>query len=120
VRKFLALFLIVLLPLQWSWAVSAAPCDHEVTAHPAHFGHHGPSHGEPAGPLDAVGSAAADLGDDGHADCGTCQLGSATAVLSNLRLIMAATADSLSATVRALWPNGHPDVHFRPPLHTAT
>lgn len=38
-KRFLLIFLLMLLPLQFSWAVAGAYCAHEEAAAP-HFGHH--------------------------------------------------------------------------------
>ncbi|WPB58015.1 hypothetical protein [Xylophilus sp. GOD-11R] len=37
-RRLLIVFLMFLLPLQWSWAAAATVCQHERTG--SHFGHH--------------------------------------------------------------------------------
>ncbi|NCV41106.1 MAG: hypothetical protein EBW11_11190 [Betaproteobacteria bacterium] len=39
-RKFLAIFLLVLLPLQFSWAAVAGYCQHEAGVTANHPGHH--------------------------------------------------------------------------------
>ena len=79
VRRFLALVLIALLPLQFSWAAAASYCEHE-TAETGHFGHH--DHPQHAGldggygPLvdrDASPDAAGDPASGAvGADCGHC------------------------------------------------
>jgi len=104
-RKFLAIFLLVLLPLQFSWAAVAGYCQHEAGATANHPGHHTHDH------------QAADLhesGKDGtastgvHHDCATCHLGCAAALTSDLKTPPAATAQ------------GHQsDYHVNPtPAHT--
>ncbi|WP_315128913.1 hypothetical protein [Comamonas antarctica] len=73
-RRFLLIFMLCLLPLQWSWAAAARVCEHERAA--AHFGHHEHQHGAGA----ALESAAleSDADASGHAalqphpDCHTC------------------------------------------------
>ena len=119
-RKLIAIFLIVLLPLQWGWAMAASYCEHEVAAGAAHFGHHEHAHGDHAAP--AAGDAsheAASPGDGGHADCGTCQLSSASAVLPGLSLATPTTADTLPVSTSACWLDAHPELLYRPPLPTA-
>jgi hypothetical protein len=70
-RRHLIVFMMLLLPLQWSWAAAASVCAHEVgTA--SHFGHHAHDH-EGAQPADhpdddTSGSQVPDF----HADCGVC------------------------------------------------
>ncbi len=63
-RKLLAIFLLVLIPLQSSWAVAAEYCTHhEEGAAAQHFGHHADEH---------PGSAADTGTDDGiQSDSGT-------------------------------------------------
>lgn len=39
-RRWLLIFLLLVLPFQFSWAASAAYCQHERDAQPAHWGHH--------------------------------------------------------------------------------
>jgi hypothetical protein len=74
-RRWLAVLLMVLLPLQLSWAVAASYCSHETGAAADHFGHHdhaGHSHvsqdADPDHPADADGTSS-ELSD---IDCGHC------------------------------------------------
>jgi hypothetical protein len=39
-RRWLQIFLLLLLPFQLSWAASAAYCQHERDVQPLHWGHH--------------------------------------------------------------------------------
>lgn len=39
-RRWLLIFLLLLLPFQLSWAASAAYCEHERDTQPGHWGHH--------------------------------------------------------------------------------
>lgn len=80
-RRYLLIFMMCLLPLQWSWAAAARVCEHEQGA--AHFGHHEHQH---AGAEQAAEAASAPQGDAGsaphdsvadatqqsHPDCHTC------------------------------------------------
>ncbi len=43
-RRLLAIVLLVLLPLQFSWAAVASYCKHETQADAEHFGHHEHQH----------------------------------------------------------------------------
>lgn len=80
-RKFLAIFLLVLLPLQFSWAAVASYCQHESGVTANHPGHHTHDHqavdqhkpGKDASPSTGV-----------HHDCATCHLGCAAALTSDL------------------------------------
>jgi hypothetical protein len=65
-RRFILVFMMVLLPLQWSWAAAGSVCGHET--HGGHFGHHQHQH-------EAAGGAAADDSDvsfANHPDCQAC------------------------------------------------
>jgi hypothetical protein len=44
VRRFLAIVLLTLLPLQFSWAAVATYCGHETDAAAGHLGHHEHQH----------------------------------------------------------------------------
>ena len=56
-RRFLAIVLLALLPLQFSWAAVASYCGPE-TQGAGHFGHHEHDHGHHAGASSDAGSAA--------------------------------------------------------------
>ena len=43
-RRWLAILMLTLLPLQFSWAAVASYCGHETQAGMAHFGHHDHQH----------------------------------------------------------------------------
>jgi DNA-directed RNA polymerase subunit M/transcription elongation factor TFIIS len=43
-RRWFAVFLLILLPLQFSWAAVASYCGHENEAQARHFGHHEHQH----------------------------------------------------------------------------
>ena len=78
-RRFLLIFMLCLLPLQWSWAAAARVCEHERAA--AHFGHHEHQHGADAA-LESASLESASLESDAdasahaalqpHPDCHTC------------------------------------------------
>ncbi len=71
-RRWLAIVLLALLPLQFSWAAVAAYCGHESGEQVQHLGHHDHQHAgqtsSDAGslPMDQDGPAAFDF------DCGHC------------------------------------------------
>ncbi len=72
-NRVLFIVLMLLLPLQWSWASAASVCAHEKakSGHATHFGHHehahqGAGHADDQGDAKQAGSLAA------HADCGVC------------------------------------------------
>ena len=78
-RRVLAIVLLALLPLQFSWAAVASYCEHEAEEM-GHFGHHDHQHhadvGGTAEPVVDPG-ATSDVADDrasgtADADCGHC------------------------------------------------
>ncbi len=83
-RRYLAIVLLALLPLQYSWASVAAYCGHEAQAGSGHFGHHEHRHHDDANThaeLVADASANADGSVDAEGDevpgamdldCGHC------------------------------------------------
>ncbi|MES2718739.1 MAG: hypothetical protein V4795_23475 [Pseudomonadota bacterium] len=97
-RRFLAIVLLALLPLQFSWAAVASYCEHE-TQGAGHFGHHDHDHAHQAGAssdagptADLTADASPTPGETGSADgdkapgamdldCGHCH-GSCSAMLT--------------------------------------
>lgn len=79
-RRILAIVLLALLPLQFSWAAVASYCGHEEQAGATHFGHHEHQHhadaggsAEPVADLDATADAADDKAPGAmDLDCGHC------------------------------------------------
>jgi hypothetical protein len=79
-RRWLQIFLLFLLPFQFSWAASAAYCQHERDLQPRHWGHH-----EHEPDANSHGSARADDTQKSPAtqpnavlgDCAACHLGHA-------------------------------------------
>lgn len=94
-RRWLLVFLVVLLPMQLSWAAVASYCQHESDSATTsqHVGHHEHQH-----EADAA-SAATDLPDTSanpmtatgavDVDCGTCHAGCCTVMLQSPMLVMA-------------------------------
>ena len=74
-RRFVAILLLMLLPLQAIWAAAAPYCQHEgerqgeAASH--HIGHHQPEHHHADGEGDHGGSA----GSAEHSDCHVCHGG---------------------------------------------
>jgi hypothetical protein len=80
VRRIFVIFLLALLPLQFSWAAVASYCAHETQANAAHFGHHDHAHGHQlqadAGPgLDPVADPMSDTDAQGGKAPGAIDLG---------------------------------------------
>ena len=88
-RRILAIVLLVLLPLQFSWAAVATYCGHEQPAGAAHFGHHEHQHhadtggnAEPVADLDASADVQGDKAPGAmDLDCGHCH-GTCSAMLT--------------------------------------
>lgn len=66
-RRFVLVFMMCLLPLQWSWAAAASVCEHE-SGGKAHFGHHEHQHADDTG--SDAGSHSGPAAE--HPDCQVC------------------------------------------------
>ncbi len=80
-KKFLAIFLLVLLPLQYSWAALSSYCEHETSVTAKHPGHHTHDHAS-VDHQESSKKSSKSAGMD-H-DCATCHLGCTAALVSNL------------------------------------
>lgn len=69
-RRWLAILMLVLLPLQFSWAAVAVYCGHESDQQAQHLGHHEHQHAGQADPGQDSGPSDAQAGFD--FDCGHC------------------------------------------------
>ncbi|WP_240792053.1 hypothetical protein [Rhodoferax bucti] len=81
VRKWLVIFLLVVIPMQFALAATAGYCQHETGVATKHLGHHGHKHQAQLGDLsqpDKTKSSGFDL------DCGNCHAGCSLAVASAL------------------------------------
>jgi hypothetical protein len=81
-RRLFAIFLLVLLPLQLSWASVSIYCQHETGGQAKHFGHH--DHQHQAG--DNQGDADTKLSGGVDNDCSTCHAGCATAIFGETQI----------------------------------
>ncbi len=104
-RRWFAILLLALLPLQFSWAAVVAYCGHEIDSQAQHLGHHEHQHANHAGlekPADPAGQdAPAGL----EFDCGHCH----------------GHCCSMPASVTALTPlatASHPVARAQGSLHT--
>ena len=84
-RRWFTIFLLILLPFQFTWAAAAVYCQHEKSATARHIGHHEHEHkahsdaksqAKQADGKEAVKDAKLLLDDD----CGFCQLSAAKPV----------------------------------------
>lgn len=74
-RRWLAVLLLVFLPLQFSWAAVANYCAHETGAAASHVGHHdhaGHSHASKVADPDHKGAADGKASNAPNLDCGHC------------------------------------------------
>lgn len=77
VRKWLAIFLLVVIPMQFALAATAGYCQHETGVAITHPGHHGHKHQAQPGDfsqLDKTTASGFDL------DCGNCHAGCSLAL----------------------------------------
>jgi hypothetical protein len=88
-KKFLVIFLLLLLPLQYSWAAVASYCQHEAGVSAKHLGHH--SHDYHAVDHQEAGKHSSQTGGIDH-DCATCHLGCAAALTGSQTIPTATTA----------------------------
>lgn len=115
-RRLVALFLLVLLPLQAVWAAAAPYCQHEGDAASHHIGHHQPEHAHThptvAHAADAIQDDArgspGETGNPGegaasaHSDCHVCHGGSVLAHEVRLVQAMSATVPPVPALAQGL------------------
>ena len=89
-RRYLAIFLLVLLPLQFSWAAMASYCEHETSVTAKHPGHHTHDHAS-VDHQESSKNSPQSAGMD-H-DCATCHMGCAAALVNDLNTTTAAVSD---------------------------
>ena len=77
------IFLLVLMPLQLSWAAIASYCQHETGAAAKHFGHHDHQHKATDGKETAPDPAKTGGGDP---DCASCHAGCSSALPGEVTL----------------------------------
>lgn len=120
-QRIVLVFLMLLLPVQWTWAAAASICRHEASIHANHFGHHEHRHdqqaSEPAS-VDVGGSAddSKAQGDFGaHADCASCH-GAVSAVVMQATVVLSAPMPpSASTPYQRSVTTGLPERLIRPP-----
>lgn len=80
-RRWLAILLLMFMPLQQAWAAISVYCQHESEAAANHLGHHEHRHQH------ASDDGGGDAGPKGlHADCGVCHAAAVAALLSKAEL----------------------------------
>ena len=102
--RWLLLFFVLVMPIQFAWSASAVYCEHENTPTPFHLGHHVHVHkdadaqGAP-GPDDTAGSAAPMA----HPDCSYCHASVAQLPVGLLSLLEAPYGNSVQHPPRLLY-----------------
>lgn len=114
-RRWLTLLLLVVLPLQLSWAAAASSCAHEESGRAAqHVGHHEHEHDEASSA--ASGDAATDEGGvlTVDADCAYCHLGCAKTVATTFVPLRVAASPDVAVQRDALHTSHIPPGPERP------
>ena len=94
--KFLAVILLVLLPIQFVWGAATGYCQHETRTSDTHFGHHVHEHqAKLATRLKDSAEVDRSIGGD-HPDCPSCHLTSVSAVLDQVPLMTGSHAGPLA------------------------
>lgn len=111
-RRLLAIIVLLVLPLQWSFAAVSEYCQHETApAAQAHLGHHdGQSVDQASGPDKDK------PGDSGDVDCAMCHHLCGSALVVGMSTAMAQAGGSPQFTLRDSFPQHPPENPFRPPL----
>ncbi len=128
-RRWLTVFLLILLPLQLSWAVAATYCAHEADPAVNHIGHHQHQHDGSEGARDASGAPekTADKASEKATekatdkaltcvddDCGFCHLGHSQPVASTPIVLPAVAGPVVEGSVPDAWSSRGPDRRERP------
>ncbi|MET0209673.1 MAG: hypothetical protein ABW220_11580 [Burkholderiaceae bacterium] len=126
-RRWLTVFLLILLPLQLSWAVAATYCQHEKDPAVTHIGHHQHEHPVEAKAAQGDSADASLTPDDGPSaakgagsgtgidlDCGTCHLGHAQPVFTDAPRLPALSGPATLAEPVEAWATRGPDRRERP------
>ena len=117
-RRWLALFLLILMPLQLSWGAVAPYCQHESSSAARHFGHHAHPHGDALKQLQGKKPAAAEKAKLGSLspdpDCSYCHLNVVKPVATFVLPPVAQGAQTLSEDVEQIFSTRAPDHPERP------
>ena len=81
-RRWFSIFLLVFLPLQFSWTMAASYCLHETDQTAQHFGHHEHKHQANDVAKDAKGSLV-----NADNDCAVCHAGCLAAMTSTTTVV---------------------------------
>jgi hypothetical protein len=98
-RRLVAILLLMVLSVQFTWAAAASYCEHEKDTTTQHVGHHDHQHATNVSPADKAADAPDQDGSKAsgtHADCAYCQL-SAAKSFSTVALVLPGAAASSPA-----------------------
>lgn len=101
-RRWLLIFLVALLPMQFSWAAAASYGHHERVADAAqHLGHHEHQRDAAAVSADTADAGLNSTATSGvaEADCGTCHAGCCTALVQSDLLLLAELPSETHGTI---------------------
>lgn len=110
-KRLLIIFMLIVVPLQLSWAAAAVYCKHETNPKTVHFGHHEHQHVASADELktDTPKSASAVDG-----DCTSCHLGGVALLTITPVITFDALSTSLIIADNSLLASSRPSRPERP------
>lgn len=83
-RRCLIIFLLIFMPMKFSWAAVVAYCQHETGVSAEHMGHHEHQHSDSDGDAKSADFSKVSGTDP---DCGTCHAGCAAVLLGTASLV---------------------------------
>lgn len=105
-RRWLAILLLTLLPIQFSWAAVASYCGHEATGKTQHVGHHEHQHHADAGANTSKSADGQKAADGVDLDCGHCH-GTCAAMLHPQEAVLALVSTSRPAALADALERAH-------------
>ncbi|MFC7299500.1 cation efflux protein, CzcI family [Herminiimonas aquatilis] len=110
-KRLLIIFMLIVVPLQLSWAAAAVYCEHETNPKTVHFGHHEHKHIASADELKTDISKSASAVDG---DCTSCHLGGVALLTITPSITFDALSTSLTITDNSLLASSRPSRPERP------
>ncbi|MBP6338936.1 MAG: cobalt-zinc-cadmium resistance protein [Vitreoscilla sp.] len=110
-RRLVLICMMLLLPVQWTWAAAAVYCEHETGAAAQHLGHHEHKHQGATGEVSKDGKTQSPPSADN--DCGICHLG-VQWLLADLTLALPSSTHSPRLDVLADFSSHIPSAPERP------
>ncbi|WP_432381546.1 cation efflux protein, CzcI family [Duganella sp. P38] len=112
-RRILVIFLLIIVPFQFSWAAAGDYCQHESGRSAIHFGHHVHQHQDGAEKSQSSVKSA-----KSHPDCGACH-GAGSALFSQQSDVWGFTPGEILAPAAAVHYTSHiPEGPLRPDRST--